>query len=370
MLKDRPQSDIAEITLIGTGGGYGESIIIHLGDSNWAVIDSCRDPFSRKSLPLAYLEQLGVDVANDVKLILCTHWHDDHLLGLSELLKACESAVFCWGEATDRTKFLQFVELDHQKLNKESSNSSTLEFGNCLRIISDRSGGSNRKLAKADTIIFGKNLFNSIRCEIIALSPSDQSILNFHKEISTLIDNYGAQNKKIMKATPNSKSIALFLKLGEHRAILGADLEVSKDPLEGWDNILNCNTVIDKKASLFKIPHHGSSNGYSDRVWIELLETDPVAKLTPWNKNEKLPELDMLKRYCSHSSFIFMTSPVFSPYKPKKRDRSIEKILEMLNCKLSEVNYNQGIIRCRIPLNSKRSIWCTELFENALHIHT
>ena len=44
MVYDLPGAHTAEITLIGTGGGYGESCVVHYGENNWAVIDSCVDP--------------------------------------------------------------------------------------------------------------------------------------------------------------------------------------------------------------------------------------------------------------------------------------------------------------------------------------
>jgi glyoxylase-like metal-dependent hydrolase (beta-lactamase superfamily II) len=84
---DQPNSEILEVTVIGTGGGYGESVVVHLGNGKWIVIDSCIDPKSRISLPLLYLNKIGVNVPRDVVIILCTHWHDDHLQGLFQLLE-------------------------------------------------------------------------------------------------------------------------------------------------------------------------------------------------------------------------------------------------------------------------------------------
>ncbi len=51
-----PNFNIAEITLIGTGGGYGESIVVHVGNNEWIVVDSCQDPFTKDSLPLLFLK--------------------------------------------------------------------------------------------------------------------------------------------------------------------------------------------------------------------------------------------------------------------------------------------------------------------------
>lgn len=365
MDNEMPGSTIGEITIIGTGGGYGESIVIHLGNNDWAVVDSCVDPYTKECLPLTYLRSIGVDVRNDVKIIICTHWHDDHLQGISKLYEEASEAFFCWTEASDKKKFLQLVGLDYQKIHREASNSSTVEFGNCLNILTKR---NKKRFAQENTVLHSTKVNDKIRSEIISLSPSSQTIVKFQEEISTLIENYGAANKKIIKASPNAKSIALLIKLGSHRAILGADLEVGSEKLEGWINVLDNHTVIDKRSTLFKVAHHGSENGYSKRVWDELLENNPVAGLTPWNRNGKLPELEMLERYCNHSDYVYMTSLVYNE-KPKKRDKSIEKLLKTLKCNISEVKYKQGLIRCRVNLESEVGSWCVEVIDHAFHVN-
>ncbi len=83
---DLPASHIAEVSLIGTGGGYGESSVIHVGNNEWIVIDSCINPNTFQCLPLEYLRKIGVDVKTQVKSIVCTHWHNDHIQGMSQLV--------------------------------------------------------------------------------------------------------------------------------------------------------------------------------------------------------------------------------------------------------------------------------------------
>jgi len=360
-----PSNNTAEVTLIGTGGGYGESCVIHLGNQNWVVIDSCIDPFTKKSLPLEYLSNINVNIENDVKLIVCTHWHDDHILGISQLLEHSKNAKFSMAKANDRKKFLQFVSLDYQKIQKETSNSSTEEFNICLEILEKRN--STTVLATADRTLISIPINNS-NSEILSLSPSDYVIQEFDKEISTLISEYGVPNKKIVCQTPNSKCVVLFIKLGNHRALLGADLEVSNDNRLGWLNILDNSQVIDKKSSLFKIPHHGSKNGYHERIWLELLEKNPISELSPCNKGCKLPEIEMLQKFCRHSDKVYMTSAIIRE-KPKKRDKSIEKIIEKYRRILHEVKYQKGIIRCQIDINNISANWNVNLFEHALQIN-
>jgi len=48
--------------------------------------------------------------------------------------------------------------------------------------------------------------------------------------------------------------------VGDVCILLGSDLEEDKN--NGWSSILNSDVRPKKKASLFKIPHHGSKRIY------------------------------------------------------------------------------------------------------------
>ena len=220
---NKPLANIFESTLIGTGGGYGESQVIHLGKGDWIVIDSCINPNTKKSLPLEYLESIGVNLKTDVKLILCTHWHDDHIKGISDLLDRCEAATFSIAKATDKKKFLRLIGLDSRKNEFDTSISSTNEFSRCLNII------ESRKLiirqAIEDRLIISRDEID-FKYEVYSLSPSDYVMEKFDGEISTLISDFGNTNKKIIIETPNDKSVALFIKVNSIRVLLGSDLEV------------------------------------------------------------------------------------------------------------------------------------------------
>ena len=263
---DKPNNSTGEITILGTGGGYGESCVIHLGSQKWIVIDSCIDPITKKSIPLQYLERIGVNTNFDVELIICTHWHEDHILGLSQLLKNCSNAKFSFAKANDRPKFLKMVSLDYEKIAKEATFSSTKEFVECLEIMEKRNP-SGVLLSQPDRILFSLNVgdFNN---QVISLSPSDSAIHQFDLYISTLITDYGKTNRRIVPLSPNFNSVAIFLKLGYHRAILGGDLETDLgNPTIGWEDIVRKSQALDNKSTFIKVPHHGSENGYHDGLW-------------------------------------------------------------------------------------------------------
>jgi len=364
MSLDKPNNSFGEITIIGTGGGYGESCVLHLGEQKWVVIDSCIDPNSRKSLPLAYLEQVGVNLGEDVELILCTHWHDDHILGISDLLKKCVKAKFSFAKANDLTKFLRMVALDYQKLLKGSTNSSTFEFNQCLEIIEKRKS-NHQVLAYPDRVLLSIN-YLIYQNEVIALSPSDAAIKNFDHEISSLITEYGKTNRRIIPLSPNFNSVVVLLKLGPHRALLGADLGVSKsNKMVGWDCIIEQSQTIDKASAYFKIPHHGSINSFHETLWENRFLVHPISTITPWNRGLKLPTRDMVEKYKSLSKAVFITS-VFSKSKPKKRDKVINKMIEDFKIDIEEIPFKYGIIRSRIDMSDKSADWAVDCFGTSL----
>ena len=86
-----PKTDEIEVSIFGPG--FGESLVVHLGNNEWLIVDSCRDlGGGGENLPVQYLESMGVDLATAVKLVVLTHWHDDHIRGVGEVLTKCGTA--------------------------------------------------------------------------------------------------------------------------------------------------------------------------------------------------------------------------------------------------------------------------------------
>jgi beta-lactamase superfamily II metal-dependent hydrolase len=366
---DLPEKNIVEVTLIGTGGGYGESSVIHYGNNKWAIVDSCIDPNSGQCLPLWYLKKIGVNLATDVKMIICTHWHDDHILGLSQLLAECTSAEFIIGKVLDKRKFLHLVTLDYQKLSERGTTSSTSEFIECMKIMTVR-----KKIVRCAVVDKLLDATPELNIEIHSLSPSDYTLEQFDMELSSLITEFGVPNRKIMAQSPNDKSVVLLFNFGTHKALLGADLEVSDNNEKGWLHILDkCIVVKNKKANLFKIPHHGSHNGYNERIWLELLTERPVSKLTPWNRNSGLPGIDMLAKYKQKTDKLFITStPKSIASKPQqkviKRDKDFSKVADLFNIKIVEVSYNFGLVRSRVDIGDNQATWQSEVAGNGFQV--
>lgn len=117
-----PPADTLEISLFGTG--VGEGLAVHLGDGNWALVDTCREISNGIPLNLAYLESIGVDVEVAVKIIIATHWHDDHVDGLSNIIDRCPNARLAFSQALACDEFLSLVQLYGDHLRGLSRNNS------------------------------------------------------------------------------------------------------------------------------------------------------------------------------------------------------------------------------------------------------
>ena len=99
-----PEYDEFELSLFGPG--VGECIVVHLGEGEWAVVDSCLNPRAKEPVALSYLKSLGLDVGRSVRLVVVTHWHDDHMEGVATLLQHATNAVFCISIALRKDEFL------------------------------------------------------------------------------------------------------------------------------------------------------------------------------------------------------------------------------------------------------------------------
>ena len=51
-----PQRDQIEVSLFGPG--YGECVLLYIGDGNWVIVDSCFDEH-QEPVALAYLRNLA-----------------------------------------------------------------------------------------------------------------------------------------------------------------------------------------------------------------------------------------------------------------------------------------------------------------------
>ncbi|MDX9953522.1 MAG: hypothetical protein RBT75_05480 [Anaerolineae bacterium] len=358
-----PAEDELEVSIFGPG--YGESILLHVGAGNWIVVDSCLDPTSRHPAALQYLSGINVDVAQAVKLVVATHWHDDHIRGLSTVFEACVSADFVLSNALRHEEFLTLIHLYQQPTVAQSSGVD--EF---VRILKPHLAykSNNLKWAIADRLLFsneGSINSETTKIKVYSLSPSDTAILQAKLAFTELLTEQTQQRKRISSLQPNDTAVVLWIEAGEHRILLGADLEDTPGPSTGWTAIISDSLVTTTKAQVFKIPHHGSVNAHNQDVWRGLLLDVPFALITPFNRGRKtLPSVEDTKRIAHLTPNAYITSPT-KQHNLKFRERIVRESVDKVAKHIYKSISGWGQVRLRRKIEDPNACWGVELFGDA-----
>ncbi len=360
-----PTQDELEVSIFGPG--YGESILLHVGAGNWILVDSCLDPTSQRPAALKYLTELNVDIAQAVKLIVATHWHDDHIRGLSTVFEACVSADFVLSDALRHQEFLTLTCLYQQPAISRSSGVD--EFARILQsYLACETHPSTLKWAIADRLLFSNERPTSseaARVKVYALSPSDAAILQAKLAFTELLTEQTRQRKRISSLQPNDTAVVLWIEVGEHRILLGADLENTPDPKTGWTAIISDSLATTTKAQVFKIPHHGSANADHQDVWRGLLLDAPYALLTPFNRGRKtLPSVEDTQRIAHLTPNAYITSPT-KQHRLKFRERIVRESVEKVAKHIYMPASGWGQVRLRRKIEDPTVCWSVELFGDA-----
>ena len=308
-----PAADEFEVTVFGPG--FGECLVIHVGNGRWVIVDSCVDASDRTDTrPVAekYLRKIGVDLKNQVDLIVASHWHDDHVRGLSRLVEICPMATFSCANALLQDEFLTFVE--SMATGSAATNGAKVkEIRQVLNLATDPSRPAIR-FANGGRLIRAWPSLEGV--EINALSPSDREYQIFLSAIGNLLPQQGQAKRAASRQTPNLASVVLHVKSPIFSVLLGADMEIHHDPSRGWTAaIQEANNKGLSKSCIFKVAHHGSQNGHHDQLWAELLTYKPISIITPYSRlpaNKKLPTVTDLARISSLSSRTFSTAQISS----------------------------------------------------------
>ena len=301
-----PEDRECEINLIGPG--YGECVVLHIGGGAWVVVDSCVDAQGPRALQ--YLESIGLDPAQAVALIVATHWHDDHMRGMSKLVQVC-----------------------------------------------------NRAESKPTFALANRRIFAQGPCEIWSLSPSDSAFQNFLARVGSLMPKAGQAKIRLPSLSPNRVAVVLWIRVEDVVMLLGSDMES-----QGWMEILQSGERSTDKASVFKVPHHGSAGADHPSVWRRLLVTDPYAMLTPWRRGgQALPTRDDARRILSHTVNAYATSGKLWSRQQSHRPSAVEKTIRSAGVTLRTHATSAGMVRLRRPLGSQVP-WQVEKFGPACHL--
>lgn len=364
-----PNADELEISVFGPG--YGESIVIHVGNGNWFVIDCCLDSSTKHPKPLLYLQSIGVNLKVNVKLVVATHWHDDHVAGLTKLLSNCSSALFCCPVSLAGNEFLKLASL--YKDAPVGQRPGTQELRDSIELAARRSKAEKKqmlKFAKADTKIIGLRDYN---VELYALSPSDEMVRRCNEFMVSCYAAATSQTnilQRLISKTPNDTAAALRLSIGSRIILLGSDVENNIDPLVGWPSIVQSHSLNEGVYNPFKVAHHGSKSGHNDEVWGKLLTKNPISMITPFRLGRhKLPTDDDRARILSLTDRAYITAhPNHESVPKQKRSSKVEAYITSATKSRRAAISSVGHIRWRAPIEDESNVGKVELFDGAMSL--
>lgn len=332
-----PAASEIEISLFGPG--TGECIVAHLGNNEWMIVDSCSAYGKRQPIALSYLSDLGVSF-DDVKCVVITHFHDDHIKGMAAVIESCSNAEIYISGALTTDESIAFLLAHAEKdVLADRLKPSTHEIAKIMKAVGER----HVKFAIENTALYRRN-----GVEVNALSPSSAAVAQSRISFEKGFVEAGVGFRKLAnKLHPNLCAIALHVCNGTDTILLGSDLEVSSDPGLGWDAVLRNLNKPSTVAALFKVPHHGSKTGHSDAVVSTMLKSMPVSILTTFDSSS-LPREEDIERICKYSSRLYHTTQPKSSARLPRRERAVEECLAAVTKSRRAIEGRIGHIQVRM----------------------
>lgn len=336
--KDAPRSDEFELSLFGPG--YGECAVVHCGSGEWIVVDSLIDRAVSMPVALAYLASIGVEPEAAVKVIVASHWHEDHVRGISELAATCSSAVVGFSAAFNSREFLTLAAIADDE-PPETNHLS--ELGRVFDL------PSKRLLPLSSNMVvhrFG-------RAVLWSLSPSPAAQARAILEMAALVPTQPGPRVKPIDRSANHCAVVLLLALdNEGFALLGSDLEESST---GWSLLLADARNPEAPAVVYKAAHHGSETAHHSGIWSGLLSPSPTTVLAPFLRGRTpVPKPADIQRLTALSGAVFSTT-ASKPTEPKPRNPVVDRTIRQVVRNRVAVEGRIGHVRVRRKMEPNAS---------------
>jgi len=353
-----PAPDEIEVTVMGPG--YGEAIAVHFGKGEWLLCDSCGEPgdITSQAASLKYLRALHIPVEHAVKRVVVSHWDDDHVRGIGEIIEACPSAEVCFALTLTKREFTQFVE--QMGVGASATDGAGVSnFRHVLKLLHDR----KQKILRAAP---GRVLFKDP--VVKSWSPSDEDDLKFLEYLAQRGPQDKQTKRKAVPGAPNLTSVVVSIDWKEASVLLGADMLFDGDDRHGWGAVVaEANSQGFVKGGLVKIPHHGSDTGHDSRMWSDLLEDRPISVIAPFGRGvlaKRPPKSSDIRRIIGLSSMTFLTAKHVDG-KLARKDPAVKRSLREGSIRLTAKNPALGVVRFR---RAPGGPWRHERFGAAIRV--
>jgi hypothetical protein len=328
------------------------------------IVDSCFNQLGDKAIALEYLELLRVDISRQVKLVVASHWHDDHIRGLSQILRCATSARFACSAAIRSEEFLTLI-CAHDEIKLVEHTSGLSELAEVLAILQARFPSRYKRgpdhWVTEGTCLYSETTPNDVK--VCALSPSAQTVTDSIGGLENLFPAVGRPIRRFPCLTPNDRSVVLLVKTTAMHLLLGADLEIGRDERRGWQGVLGSAVRPSVMCSGYKVAHHGSENADLDDLWALLLVNNSRAVLTPYARGSKpLPSVSDISRMKARTQHLYCT--VWPPTRPPPR-RSVDRTIEEIARSRRSVSKRPGHVRLRAPFGGGLDDIAIDLFDGS-----
>lgn len=362
-----PKASELEVSIFGPG--VGECVVVHLGFSEWMIVDSCIDRQTRMPVAKAYLTRLGVAL-DAVKLVVVTHWHDDHMRGAAEIVREAGAARFACSAALRSEEFATLLACGAESM---TSSSGIDEFRKILDALRQRrargvpaANAGPDHWATHGQVLYERPARDGVsQARVLSLSPSAATVTRALRELGQLLPQEGEPKRRIRQGA-NQVSVALWIDAGYQRALLGSDLPAGTGPSGGWSAVLSSSTRPAQRARILKVPHHGSQSADEPAIWTEMLEAEPWAVVTPFASGKTpLPTEADLKRLIKRTPNAYCTGRP-QGWSPVRRQPGVERTLREVARSRRTILGPVGHVRLRYSLEAADPT--VELFGGALKV--
>jgi beta-lactamase superfamily II metal-dependent hydrolase len=297
----------SRLTIHVINAGIGESIVIELPNGAWGVVD-CYAPSVKDRASNATIAFLDARSVSALEFVCITHPHDDHYRGLYQLLERFPVRYF-WRFGAFSGRDLRQIFLGYFKktaasgINYQAESADELAKAFALVYQQLKEGRIEQVFDLSDVKpVYPVPIGSDPKFEIISIAPSTEAIRSYEEDLAKCFDPNGTIVDWLPRQRHNDVSVALLIRYGKARVILGGDVESN-----GWKQAQTTLRSQDFKAHGVKVSHHGSTTGYSDDLWAWFsLGGKPVAVVTPFRRFG-LPKREALQHIRKHSDLLLCT---------------------------------------------------------------
>jgi hypothetical protein len=286
------------------GGSTGETIVLHMPNGDWGVIDCYARSLAVPESNPAYL-LLQTNGVRELAFLGLTHPHHDHYRGMSRLLDLCTVKSF-WtfkGLKPDDVHLIMDYfaaeaygdEVERNQLRERSDELSAV-FER-----TDASGVESQDIASLQHL-YPLPVPKSAHFAIRGIAPPRKQADEYMETLIRHLKDWDALGP-LPDAHHNLISGALLIEYGQTTIVLGGDVE--KD---AWLGTLKLYEPQLLQSHVVKVSHHGSTNGYCKGLWTTFAHPGvTVAVLTPF-RSHSLPDPVAVEHIKGHAVKVHSAS--------------------------------------------------------------